>query len=123
MPAFGEVGVKQVYNGAICYTPDGSPIIGPAWGLPNFWLNEGHSFGITAAGGAWNASIVAEHVEFAGHTHSVTGIGALIAEATGRGDYGLLLAATLSMIMAVILINRLLWRRLYRVAEEQFRME
>ncbi|MEM7121988.1 MAG: FAD-dependent oxidoreductase [Pseudomonadota bacterium] len=52
VPAFGEVGVKQVYNGAICYTPDGSPIIGPAWDLPNFWLNEGHSFGITAAGGA-----------------------------------------------------------------------
>jgi len=52
VPAFGEVGVKQVYNGAICYTPDGSPIIGPAWGLHNFWLNEGHSFGITAAGGA-----------------------------------------------------------------------
>ena len=52
VPAFGEVGVKQVYNGAICYTPDGSPIIGPAWDVPNFWLNEGHSFGITAAGGA-----------------------------------------------------------------------
>ncbi len=52
VPAFGEVGVKQVYNGAICYTPDGSPIIGPAWGVRNFWLNEGHSFGITAAGGA-----------------------------------------------------------------------
>ena len=52
VPAFGEVGVKRVYNGAIPYTPDGSPIIGPAWGLRNFWLNEGHSFGITAAGGA-----------------------------------------------------------------------
>lgn len=52
VPAFGEVGVKQVYNGAIPYTPDGGPIVGPAWGLPNFWLNEGHSFGITAAGGA-----------------------------------------------------------------------
>ena len=52
VPAFGEVGIKQVYNGAICYTPDGSPIIGPAWDLPNFWLTEGHSFGITAAGGA-----------------------------------------------------------------------
>jgi dimethylglycine dehydrogenase len=52
VPIFGDVGVKQVYNGAICYTPDGSPIIGPAWGLKNFWLNEGHSFGITAAGGA-----------------------------------------------------------------------
>ena len=52
VPAFGEVGVKKVYNGAIAYTPDGSPIIGPAWDLPNFWFNEGHSFGITAAGGA-----------------------------------------------------------------------
>ena len=52
VPIFGEVGVKKVYNGAICYTPDGSPIVGPAWGLKNFWINEGHSFGITAAGGA-----------------------------------------------------------------------
>jgi dimethylglycine dehydrogenase len=52
VPAFGEVGVKEVYNGAIPYTPDGSPIVGRAWGLENFWLNEGHSFGITAAGGA-----------------------------------------------------------------------
>lgn len=52
VPAFGEVGVKKVYNGAIAYTPDGSPIVGPAWGKRNFWLNEGHSFGITAAGGA-----------------------------------------------------------------------
>ena len=52
VPAFGEVGVKKVYNGAIAYTPDGSPIVGPAPGLKNFWLNEGHSFGVTAAGGA-----------------------------------------------------------------------
>ena len=52
VPIFGELGVKKVYNGAIAYTPDGSPIIGPAWDLKNFWLNEGHSFGVTAAGGA-----------------------------------------------------------------------
>ncbi len=52
VPAFGDVGIKKVYNGAIAYTPDGSPIVGPAPGLKNFWLNEGHSFGITAAGGA-----------------------------------------------------------------------
>jgi dimethylglycine dehydrogenase len=52
VPAFGEVGIKKVYNGAIAYTPDGNPIIGPAWDLDNFWLSEGHSFGITAAGGA-----------------------------------------------------------------------
>ena len=52
VPAFAECGIKQVYNGAIAYTPDGNPIVGPAWDLKNFWLSEGHSFGITAAGGA-----------------------------------------------------------------------
>ncbi|GAB4506194.1 MAG: ABC transporter permease subunit [Anaerolineales bacterium] len=78
---------------------------------------------ITASGGAWNASIVAEHVEFAGRTLKTVGIGALIAEATGVGDYPLLLAATLSMVLAVVLINRLVWRRFYRLAEERYRME
>ena len=53
IPIFGEAGIKDVVNGPISYTPDGSPLIGPAWdGLTNFWINEGHSFGITAAGGA-----------------------------------------------------------------------
>jgi dimethylglycine dehydrogenase len=52
VPAFGEAGVKEVFNGAIAYTPDGNPMVGPAWDIPNFWINEGHSFGITAAGGA-----------------------------------------------------------------------
>ncbi|MGB9593982.1 MAG: ABC transporter permease subunit, partial [Anaerolineae bacterium] len=78
---------------------------------------------ITASGGAWNASIVAEHVEFAGRTLKTIGIGALIAEATGKGNYPLLLAATLSMVLAVVFINRLVWRRLYRLAEERYRME
>jgi NitT/TauT family transport system permease protein len=78
---------------------------------------------ITASGGAWNASIVAEYIQFGGKTLSVTGIGAVIASATASGDYALLLAATLSMILTVVLINRLLWRRLYRTAEEQYKME
>ena len=52
VPVFEELGIKRVYNGAIAYTPDGSPIVGPAWDKRNFWLNEGHSFGITAAAGA-----------------------------------------------------------------------
>ncbi|PWH16518.1 MAG: ABC transporter permease [Ardenticatenia bacterium] len=78
---------------------------------------------ITASGGAWNASIVAEHVEFAGETHNVIGIGALIARATAVGDYPLLLAATLAMIVTVVLINRLVWRRLFRIAEQHYRME
>jgi NitT/TauT family transport system permease protein len=78
---------------------------------------------ITASGGAWNASIVAEHVEFGGETLSTTGIGATIAQATSAGDYPLLLAATLSMMLTVVLINRFVWRRLYRLAEEKYRME
>ena len=78
---------------------------------------------ITASGGAWNASIVAEYFQLGGTAHQVTGIGALIADATASGDFHLLLAATLSMILTVVLINRLFWRRLYRRAEEQFRME
>ncbi len=53
VPVFGEAGIKECINGPIPYTPDGSPLVGPAWnGLRNFWLNEGHSFGITAAGGS-----------------------------------------------------------------------
>jgi NitT/TauT family transport system permease protein len=78
---------------------------------------------ITAAGGAWNASIVAEYVVFGGKTYHVTGIGALIAQATAQGDYPLLLAGTLSLVVTVAVINRLVWRRLYRLAEERYRME
>lgn len=78
---------------------------------------------IAAGGGAWNASIVAEHVEFAGRTLDTPGIGSLIAKATATGDYPLLLASTLTMVSVVVLINRLVWRRLYHVAEERYRME
>ena len=52
VPALADCGIKDIVNGPISYTPDGSPLIGPAWGVRNLWLNEGHSFGITAAGGA-----------------------------------------------------------------------
>ena len=52
VPALEHCGIKDIVNGPIPYAPDGSPLIGPAWGLRNVWINEGHSFGITAAGGA-----------------------------------------------------------------------
>ncbi len=52
VPALANCGIKDIVNGPIAYTPDGSPLVGPAWGVPNVWLNEGHSFGITAAGGS-----------------------------------------------------------------------
>ncbi|NKX44125.1 GcvT family protein [Roseicyclus persicicus] len=51
IPSSEEVGLKDDYNGPICYTPDGNPLVGPAPGLRNMWLAEGFSFGITAAGG------------------------------------------------------------------------
>jgi len=78
---------------------------------------------ITATGGAWNASIVAEYISFGGTIHSTLGIGAEIAAATASGDYPRLLAATLSMVLTVVLINRLLWHRLYALAERRYRME
>ncbi|MGI6295296.1 MAG: ABC transporter permease [Armatimonadota bacterium] len=78
---------------------------------------------ITASGGAWNASIVAEYAKFGGRTVFTTGIGSSIARATAAGDFPLLMAATMSMVLAVIIINRVFWRRLYRLAEDRYRME
>ena len=78
---------------------------------------------ITSTGGAWNASIVAEYSTFAGRTVQTMGLGALISHATAEGAYPLLLASTLTMILIVTLVNGLVWRPLYRLAEERFRME
>ena len=52
VPSFENAGIKDIVNGPISYTPDGNPMVGPAFGLENFWISEGHSFGVTAAGGA-----------------------------------------------------------------------
>ncbi|HZE21984.1 MAG TPA: ABC transporter permease subunit [Desulfobaccales bacterium] len=78
---------------------------------------------IAAGGGAWNASVVAEYTQFGGKTFHTIGVGALIAEATGAGNFALLLASTLALILTVVLINRFFWQRLYRLAEERYRME
>jgi NitT/TauT family transport system permease protein len=78
---------------------------------------------ITASCGAWNASVVAEYVEFGGNTYATSGIGATIARATDSGNYALMLAATLVMVVSVILINQFFWQRLYQLAEEKYRME
>jgi len=51
VPSCADSGLKDDFNGPICYTPDGNPLVGPAPGLHNMWLAEGFSFGITAAGG------------------------------------------------------------------------
>ena len=78
---------------------------------------------ITATGGAWNASIVSEYVTFAGKKESTTGLGALIAQAADKGNFPLLLAGTLTMAAIVIAANRLIWRRLYGLAESRFRLD
>ena len=51
VPLLNKAGVKEIVNGPIAHTPDGSPLVGPAWGLRNFWLAEGNTFGILLAGG------------------------------------------------------------------------
>ncbi len=78
---------------------------------------------ITATGGAWNATIVAEHVTFGGKTLTTIGLGSLISEATIDGNYRLLLASTIVMAIIVVSINRLLWKRLFQIAKERYRLE
>ncbi|HTV57251.1 MAG TPA: ABC transporter permease subunit [Verrucomicrobiae bacterium] len=78
---------------------------------------------VTASGGAWNASIIAEYFRFKGQTYMTTGLGAVISGATDSGNFRVLLAATILMALMVVTINRLLWRRLYGVASTRFRLE
>ena len=78
---------------------------------------------ITASGGAWNASIVAEYFHFKGQTYSTVGVGALISAATDAKNFDLLLASTIALAAVVVTTNRLLWRRLYRLAETRFKLE
>jgi len=78
---------------------------------------------VTASGGAWNASIVAEYFHFKGQIYTTTGLGATISQATDRGDFHLLLAATMMMAATVVTVNRLVWRKLYALAETRFRLE
>jgi len=76
--------------------------------------------GITAAGGAWNASIVAEVVDY-GHHHLVAkGLGAYIAQAATVGDFPKVLIGVAVMSVYVVGLNRLVWRRLYRLAETRY---
>jgi NitT/TauT family transport system permease protein len=79
--------------------------------------------GITAAGGAWNASIVAEVVDY-GHHHLVaTGLGAYIAQATGDGNFGRVLVGITVMSVYVVATNRFFWRRLYQLAETRYSLQ
>jgi len=78
---------------------------------------------VTASGGAWNASIIAEYFHFKGHIYTTVGLGATISQATDAGNFDLLLAATMMMAATVVTINRLVWRKLYALAETRYRLE
>ncbi|MDB9513000.1 ABC transporter permease subunit [Kamptonema animale CS-326] len=77
---------------------------------------------VTAVGGAWNASIVSEYVQFKGQIITTPGLGETISQATANGNFPLLLAATSVMSLLVVLTNRLLWRPLYRLAQEKYQL-
>ncbi len=75
---------------------------------------------VTAAGGAWNASIVAETLTFRGKTLETFGLGSVITTATREADFPLLTAGVLTMSLAIVVFNRLVWKRLYRLAETKY---
>jgi len=78
---------------------------------------------ITASGGAWNASIVAEYFHLKGQTLATMGLGAQISLASDQANYPVLLAATMIMALMVVTINRLVWRPLYHLAETKYRLD
>jgi NitT/TauT family transport system permease protein len=75
---------------------------------------------ITAAGGAWNATIVAEIVTYKGRVLAASGLGTFITEATAHNDFHQIIAGILVMSVYVSGLNALLWRRLYAIAESKY---
>jgi NitT/TauT family transport system permease protein len=78
---------------------------------------------VTAAGGAWNASIVSEYMSFRGHVLAANGLGARISVAAASGNFTLLAASITFMAVMVTAVNRLLWRRLHGMAGKRFSVE
>ncbi|MDR3741288.1 MAG: ABC transporter permease subunit [Terracidiphilus sp.] len=78
---------------------------------------------VTASGGAWNASIVAEYFHLKDQTLQTLGLGAQISAATDAGRFPSLLMATVLMALIVVTVNRLVWRRLYHLAETRYKLE
>ncbi len=78
---------------------------------------------VTASGGAWNASIVAEYFRLKDKTYTTVGLGATISRATDAGNFDLLLASTIVMAIIVVTVNRLVWRRMYRLAATRYTLE
>jgi NitT/TauT family transport system permease protein len=78
---------------------------------------------VTASGGAWNASIIAEYFHLNNQTMQTVGLGAQISSATDRGEFHLLLLSTIVMSLMVVTINRLVWRPLFRLSETRYKLD
>ena len=78
---------------------------------------------VTASGGAWNASVMAEYSKVKGETLQTIGLGAQISSATDHGRFSIILLATILIALMVVSMNRLVWRRLYRLAETRYKLE
>ncbi|MEI6030524.1 MAG: ABC transporter permease subunit [Synechococcaceae cyanobacterium ELA739] len=87
-------------------------------GIFSAWVTGG----VTACGGAWNASIVSEVVSWGGTTLQANGLGAYIADATTKGDWPRIALGIGMMSLFVVGINRLFWRRLYGLAESRYHL-
>jgi NitT/TauT family transport system permease protein len=78
---------------------------------------------VTASGGTWNASIVAEVVSWGSTTLTATGLGSYIAHWTEKGDYPHIVLGIAVMSLYVVCINRFFWRRLYTIAQSRYRLD
>lgn len=78
---------------------------------------------VTAAGGAWNASIVAEYLQYRGQVLQAGGLGATISVAAANQDFRTLAASLTIMVLVVVLLNRTVWARIYRMAQTRYRLD
>jgi NitT/TauT family transport system permease protein len=78
---------------------------------------------ITASGGAWNASIVSEIVSWNKNSLQASGLGSYIAQATTSGDWPKIIWGIIVMCLLVVIINRLVWRKLYAISDKKFHVE
>jgi len=78
---------------------------------------------VTAAGGAWNASVVAEYLFFRGGILKTAGLGSTLSIATANEDFTLFAASLTVMVLVVVLLNRLVWSRMYNLAQNRYRMD
>lgn len=75
---------------------------------------------LTAAGGAWNASIIAEYLTYKGKIIKTLGIGQLISEATAQGNFSFLAGCLIMMIITVVILNQLVWKKCYHIVQKKY---